>query len=140
MRLLICGVPGSGKTTFGNWLRDNHGYTHYDLERELYLGITQEPNAVVTWGYAPDCIESKKVVLKFIKAGYLPVWFGGDWEHSYNRYAKRTGTSFIDGYRYFTQIKKILAERPDIGFQKKINPFDENGEFKNPEDILKQIL
>ena len=30
--LLICGMPTSGKTNFGNWLRDTHGWLHLDLE------------------------------------------------------------------------------------------------------------
>jgi tRNA uridine 5-carbamoylmethylation protein Kti12 len=29
---LICGIPCSGKTTFGNWLRDQKAFLHLDLE------------------------------------------------------------------------------------------------------------
>lgn len=30
--LLVCGMPATGKSTFGNWLRDTRGYLHLDLE------------------------------------------------------------------------------------------------------------
>jgi len=30
--LLITGMPASGKTSFGDWLRDNRGYVHVDLD------------------------------------------------------------------------------------------------------------
>ncbi|HEY5778126.1 MAG TPA: hypothetical protein VIT00_05280 [Terrimicrobiaceae bacterium] len=30
--LLISGMPGCGKTHFGNWLRDIMGFEHIDME------------------------------------------------------------------------------------------------------------
>ena len=32
MLILITGIPGSGKTTIGNYLRDERGYLHVDVE------------------------------------------------------------------------------------------------------------
>jgi broad-specificity NMP kinase len=32
MKLLIAGTPGTGKTPFANWLRDEFGFMHVDFE------------------------------------------------------------------------------------------------------------
>src|SRR5207245_4457167 len=28
------GIPGAGKSHFGQWLEDNHGYVHVDVEKD----------------------------------------------------------------------------------------------------------
>lgn len=32
-RILISGIPGTGKTTLGNFLGDTYGYQHIDMEK-----------------------------------------------------------------------------------------------------------
>src|SRR6266480_11356 len=32
MKLFISGIPGSGKTSFADWLRDEFGFMHIDFE------------------------------------------------------------------------------------------------------------
>jgi hypothetical protein len=102
--LLICGMPASGKTTFGNWLRDTHGYLHLDLEAGDCLGanglpafwsrrvweldaaglvafvqylLNQERHTVMTWGFAVDdhCIS---IVEGMLAAGVVTWWFEAD--------------------------------------------------------------
>ncbi len=34
MKFLITGIPGTGKTTIGNWLEDKHSFKHIDFEAE----------------------------------------------------------------------------------------------------------
>ena len=144
MRLLICGVPGSGKTTFGDWLRDHHGYKHYDFESKIE-NITTNPDTVVTWGFVPDDIESQKIILLLIKMGFKPIWFSDKpFFHifSYSRYIKRNKQHrpYVANWLYFRQINKIDENRTWIMFNKTINPFHRNGKFKKSEDLLKQMI
>ncbi len=100
--LLICGMPTSGKTTFGNWLRDQKGFLHLDLESRDCLEVNHLPrfwgkriwnldragvsrfiaylqslkrNVVMTWAFHTDLIP---FVRELVAAGAVPWWFEGD--------------------------------------------------------------
>ena len=100
--LLICGMPATGKTTFGNWLRDEHGYVHLDLESRDCLeanGLPQfwperiwnldesqladfyaylrslNSGTVMTWAFHTDLIP---LVRDLVRHGCQPWWFEGD--------------------------------------------------------------
>jgi hypothetical protein len=72
---LVSGVPGSGKTYFGDWLQAEKGFLHIDME--AFQGSTahqiwntalrtgnlplfldhlrgRSPNVVLTWGFHPN--------------------------------------------------------------------------------------
>jgi hypothetical protein len=105
-KLVISGVPCSGKTRFGDWLRDEKGFTHVDLEpRQITTGTVTPPQitpalvrwlatlsvkTVVTWGFAPSP-ESFEVLRLFHAAGFTPWWFEGDHEISRRCYVERDG-------------------------------------------------
>jgi hypothetical protein len=112
--LLICGIPASGKTTFGNWLRDNHNFVHLDLElrdclaanglpqfwpdqriwnldsTELRLFIRHlhslDRNTVMTWGFHTDLIA---LVQEMVSAGVTAWWFEADRLAARQRFAAR---------------------------------------------------
>jgi hypothetical protein len=100
--LLICGLPASGKTAFGNWLRDTCGFLHIDLERSDCLAANELPRfwarriweldppavhafihhlltldrpTVMTWGFSVDCLP---LVQAMASAGAVPWWFEAD--------------------------------------------------------------
>ena len=95
-------MPATGKTTFGDWLRDTHGYIHLDLESRDCLaasGLRQFwPNriwdldpaglhqffaslrslargTVLTWAFHTDLIP---LVRDLVQRGCAPWWFEGD--------------------------------------------------------------
>ncbi|MCX6981936.1 MAG: hypothetical protein NTV08_14450 [Verrucomicrobia bacterium] len=105
MKLIISGVPCSGKTYFGDWLRDVHGFAHANLESRNNPTLILPPkttaelpdwlaslaaNVVVTWGFPPnqDCIE---LIEKFQKVGFAAWWFAADHQVARNRYIERDG-------------------------------------------------
>jgi hypothetical protein len=100
--LLICGMPASGKTTFGNWLRDTHNFVHLDLELRDCLTSNGLPhfwperiwnldsaelgefihylhsldrNTVMTWGFHTGLIA---FVQDLVSAGVTAWWFEAD--------------------------------------------------------------
>ncbi len=100
--LLICGMPATGKTTFGDWLRDEHGYFHLDLESRDCLASNGLPplwperiwnldksrltdvfaylrslhrGTVMTWAFHTDLIP---LVADLVRHGCQPWWFEGD--------------------------------------------------------------
>jgi hypothetical protein len=100
--LLICGMPASGKTTFGNWLRDTRGWLHLDLELSDCLTANSLPlfwsrriweldapslqsfiqhlrsldrSTVMTWGFHIDCLP---LIETMAAADAVPWWFEVD--------------------------------------------------------------
>ena len=100
--LLVCGMPATGKTTFGDWLRDMKGYLHLDLETRDCLEVNGLPpfwsdriwnmtpkastdfvaylraldrNVVLTWAFHTDLIP---FVGHLVDAGAEPWWFEGE--------------------------------------------------------------
>ena len=66
VRLLITGIPGAGKTQFGEYLVSAHGFLHRDLEDTIeFADFVNNPLAyllklsaegqksVITWGFVP---------------------------------------------------------------------------------------
>lgn len=94
MRIIISGVPCCGKTYFGDWLRDEHGFAHANLEPrpmpaaqpvrlpdlsdELprWLALLAR-DVVVTWGFPPNAYCLDKIA-RFRDAGFMPWWFAAD--------------------------------------------------------------
>jgi hypothetical protein len=118
--LVICGMPASAKTTFGNWLREIHGYLHVDLElkdcltanglpafwsrRILELdppGVQAfvrrlaalEQNTVMTWGFHIDCLG---LIEEMTAAGAIAWWFEADRLAARQKFVER-GTIIRDG-------------------------------------------
>jgi hypothetical protein len=113
--LLICGMPASGKTSFGDWLRDNRGYIHADLDaasclkaaglppfwtekerianldsgrlREFvrHLRTVGKPS-VLTWTFPTDMVDFGREMTSF---GVVAWWFEADRLASRQRYAAR---------------------------------------------------
>jgi hypothetical protein len=98
--LLLCGIPASGKSTFGQWLADNRGFLFLDAEKPGSLeqvGLRPHWNSMfvpgasvlpfvqalqqlgspiaLDWGFPPSCLS----VVKALKlAGFELWWFDGD--------------------------------------------------------------
>jgi len=121
MKIIISGVPCCGKTHFGDWLRDNHGFTHANLEgRKVDATFIRPPsisldlpdwlaslasNVVVTWGFPPNpqCID---IIKRFQATGFTAWWFDADHTVARSRYIIREGLENTE--RFFDpQIQKL---------------------------------
>jgi hypothetical protein len=107
MKLIISGVPCTGKTHFGDWLRDELQFVHHDLGRKdkepIHFRVSRVldavrnraesgRDAVVTWGFMPEEVYFQ-VVREFWSLGYVPWWFDADPVVARMKYAERDGIS-----------------------------------------------
>lgn len=148
MLILIAGIPGTGKTTIGNYLEKHYGYHHLDVE-DFIRNFSHLPDFplrgdfVGTWGFMPN--ETQFVVIDYLrKNGYVLFWFDGDRKIAFNHFIERerkNNREIIAIEEFNRQIARI-DEANVINRLKPIilNPFEENGSFRRPEVIIKDIL
>jgi gluconate kinase len=160
MRIIILtGIPGTGKTTIGNYLKDYYGYSHIDLENpeknssSEYLCYSQNnfdpdllfkklkkegKDTVITWGFYPLVHDHK--LLRLQALGATLFWLDGDRELA--REAWRNREEPIPDDLFDAQIEKI--NNHDIqGIFSPINLDTFNNEEKkhrNLEEIVKDIF
>lgn len=123
MLLLICGLPATGKTTFGEWLHNTHGFLHLDLEMRDCLtrnylprfwleriwnldkaGLAQfvtylkvrDQSTVLTWAFHTDLIP---FVAQLKDHGFVLWWFEGDRLAIRDSYLAR-GRVLVSGVAY----------------------------------------
>ena len=125
----MAGTPASGKTCFGDYLRDKKHFLHVDIEEfdgsylhsvwlaavklkemSLFLNTLKERthNAVLTWGFHLDDLQ---VVADLKKAGVRTWWFEADEARARERFIARGGGS-IDVFD--AQMKRIKNNRGKI--------------------------
>src|ERR1700730_16146871 len=98
---LITGIPGTGKTWYGDKFATEFGFAHHDLEEQQTLNrfagnpqqfiadiLALNKNTVVTWGFLPDQIQTT-LVLQFSEAGFKLIWFDGNRPAALREFRKR---------------------------------------------------
>jgi hypothetical protein len=107
MKIIISGVPCCGKTFFGDWLRDQHGFAHANLEERAMPNALPIPSpdmtvelprwlasvathVVVTWGFPPNAYCLDKIT-RFQDAGFTPWWFAAEYNVARARYVALHG-------------------------------------------------
>jgi hypothetical protein len=87
-RVLIAGIPGTGKSTFTRWLACHHGFVRCPAGEEPDNAFGSEvlealvhPRLVIDWGfpaYEPGLAHSLAFVELLIEQGVRAWWFDGD--------------------------------------------------------------
>lgn len=151
--LLITGIPGSGKTTVGNYLAWKHGFEHLDFERssmlerflgrgetslrsELELLMRSGRDIVVTWGFLPGAQLS--LVLLMRELGFEWIWFDGDRPAARRAFIAR-GT--VSEAALDVQLRAI-AQHVDLDKlqPQRLNTFDASGEFRPLDEIAAELM
>jgi adenylate kinase family enzyme len=147
--LLVTGIPGTGKTSYGEKFAAQFGFVHYDLEDQQTLNrlaanpaqfiaeiITRNENVVVTWGFVPDEMQTA-IVVQFRNSGFKLIWFDGNRPAALREFQKRNTVPeelfYLQIYRI--ENSRIVAELRSII----INPFDAQGQFKPASELLSEI-
>lgn len=126
MKLFISGIPGSGKTPFADWLRDEFGFMHIDFELlseayQQFLGqhawnlcwffveMAQfSPCVVGSWGFP---IEALPNVQMLNGSDVRLIWFDGDREIACREWMRKTGRSDA---QFRAQVAAIDSRIEDI--------------------------
>jgi adenylate kinase family enzyme len=147
-RILISGVPGTGKTT----VAEHFGYTHIDMEadsfrarRELeqnaqaFLGeLASLPNVVLSWGFSPYM--DRPGVEGVIAAGYKFVWLDGSHVVSLRNFLEREHNDPHQEANYYGQMQMILVtELVERLRPIQVDPFT-GDQFRPVEEIATEIM
>jgi hypothetical protein len=125
----VAGTPASGKTSFGDYLRDKKHFLHVDIEEfegsyfhavwaaalrlkdmSLFLNTLKERshNTVLSWGFHLDDLQ---IVADLKRAGVRLWWFEADEARARERFISR-GADSIDLFE--AQMKRIKNNRGKI--------------------------
>ncbi len=118
MKLFVAGIPGTGKTHFGDELRDKFGFMHIDLEsglQDLLRGHYRDDLRrfledmsrcsrcfVATWGFPMGCLE---MIERLADSDIRLVWFDGNKEVARKQWRKGKGKS--DDTDFWAQVGAI---------------------------------
>lgn len=146
--ILLTGIPATGKTTLGNYLKNNHGFKHIDFEDAISLNqfakdpdtflesLAKEDKVVISWGFCPDEIQTPMVIYLKTKEFNL-FWLDGDHVSALREYIRRnTGAKSAFYYQMFRieSFEVVSKITPTV-----INTFNPKGEFKELAEITKEL-
>lgn len=148
--ILIAGIPGTGKTTLGNFLEKNYKYVHVDMEENhrtseiladtdvfIQKHFSGGKDIVVTWGFSPDQ-ETIDVVNKLHTFGFKIFWFDGNHDSARKATTDRVG---FDEQVLQKQMNSLIEWNiPKKIKAKVINVFGENGNFRDLAEIANELL
>ena len=150
--LLITGIPGTGKTTIGNYLEEKYGFKHLDMEKIipssganywqfLTNAVLQAKelnrDAVITWGFMPGT-DNDKEILKLKEMGAKMIWFDGNRDAARFAFKKR-GTVSEDLFNL--QMSRIEGIDIINTFQPiYLNTFKKDGSFLKEDEIASKLL
>ena len=151
-RILVTGIPGTGKTTIGRYLVQQHGFEHLDFETpahaEHYLSAGKRAlleklgmppvsqDMVISWGFLPET--QLPFVLALRDSGYDWIWFDGDRAAARRAFLER-GTSSEEA---FEMQMRAIDEYLDLDLlhPRTVSPFDCAGRFRPLAHIAEDVL
>lgn len=153
MKLFIAGIPGSGKTPFADWLRDEFGFMHIDFEllsndfqqffRQNHCNLNWllgamsrfSPCVVASWGFP---IPDFPIVQTLNGSDVRLIWFDGDRKAACKNWIHKTGRSDTDFWKQVAAIDESIEDIRSLFGKGWIEVFGADGKpvFH---DILKRL-
>ena len=161
--LLITGIPGSSKSTFCRWLRDNHGFAFVNMESEpsssesldaanlrfaweaglacgdlgeFVEGVRSKAPIVLEWGFP---VGSSKIVFALIHAGIEGWWFDGDRLTARERFVERNTVPVISFDLQYQNISGNWSLIEKMFRNRVIKAAQSDGSILPPEKIFQII-
>jgi len=146
--LLVTGLPGTGKTFVGDYLRDNHQFTHWNVEalheipdqRRIADWRRRGADVVVTWGFMPGASDAQ---VRFLQArGFMMVWFGGSVETAKRVWTQREARSVtpIPAGALEQQLERIARMNLTAFGATVIDPFAADGSLRLARERAQELL
>jgi hypothetical protein len=135
--VLLCGIPGSGKTTYSRWLAQQKAFDHLDFDellsgtgtptqlkligllktspRDFVHKLSRRAPTVIDWGFS---LASIALIRELQQRGISVWWFDGDREAALQSFIAR-GTVSLEAFRNqmgaiekgWNQIKAVIGNR-----------------------------
>ncbi|HUC87560.1 MAG TPA: hypothetical protein VMR95_00220 [Candidatus Binatia bacterium] len=152
-KILLSGVPGTGKSAIAKHIESNYDYFHVDMEQENYEPIYQlekdqkgflgklavHDNVLISWGFRPFI--DTEAVNYMREQGYSVIWLDGNRIASFREFMKREGNDPIMEAKYYDQMRMVVVTGIVESLHPRIvNPFTDAGEFRPMDDIAKEII
>jgi hypothetical protein len=158
--LLIAGIPATGKSHFGRWVANQHGYVHVDVEEPgrleaLHLVLTWNacfdagavsglldslralgPRVVLDWGFPPEWLQ---VVRKMRDGGMDIWWFDGDRGRAREEFINRATVSLPNFDEQMEKIRACWEDIRDLFRTNRIDVIGPSGQRMPPEEIWQRI-
>ena len=153
---LITGIPGTGKTTYGDSFAQKFGFVHFNFEdlgilsrfmtdqnRFIQDILKGKSSTVITWGFLPD-EQQTAMVVNLKAAGFKLFWFDGNRPASLRAFQererkKREGERISEELFYLQMYRiensKVIKKINPV----MINPFDKKEKFKPPAMLLDEM-
>ena len=156
-KLLITGIPGTGKTNLGNYLAAECGYIHIDMESGDYISaimtnptsfienlVNKHNNIVTTWGFVPSD-EQIQIVNLFRNYDFRIIWFDGDRETARSKFIERdqkNGPEYLKSSLETLDLQMSRIENSEVVNRISpiiVNTFKTDHTFKGLDQILNEI-
>lgn len=155
--IFIAGIPGSGKTCFGDWLRDTKGYVHIDMEAFSDPALHQTWNTclvtkefkpfmeeiskhqkpvVLTWGFPPTHLS---IICKLQTLGVRSIWFDAPEILARDSFLHRNTAAESDFNRQIDEIRRNQKALLDFFDKRCITVMLGRRYYRDREDIFTQI-
>jgi hypothetical protein len=155
--VLISGLPGTGKTSFGNWLQERHGYAHIDMEsfqdealhgkwkdslvkrdfREFAFLVRAAGRPVVlSWGFPPEFLWTIRALNLL---GFMCFWFDAPEMLARDVILKRTGAIETEFDHQVSKIRATQKELLNFYDQRCVSVVLGRGRFREREDVFDQM-
>lgn len=148
-RLLITGLPATGKTTIGNYLQDNYGFLHVDFEdgtsikkfekdpQQFLDGLKNQPKVVISWGFVP--VKKHIQMVEFLTShNFDLIWFQGNYLTSLLTFIRRDKVGNL-AY-FFMQISRIHFSHVIAKMSPKIVYTFNGWGFRQYAEIVKDLV
>ena len=158
MKIFIAGIPGTGKTSIGDYLRDTHSFIHVDMEgdnklQELSVDpdrfltelINSPQKVVITWGFAPNDWAIDKIN-KLKNNGFKLIWFDGNRKTALKKFIEREekkGEKSLKKAKlaFSAQMNAIDSSNVIVKIEPIIvNTFTKDADFKPCNMIVEEIF
>jgi DNA polymerase III delta prime subunit len=152
--VLLSGIPGTGKTSFGLWLSKEHRFRHEDLEKHpnhlAWLERKQprsfideirsgRPDLILDWGFPPNdgCFAK---VRRLVAAGMNPWWFDGDRTAALASFRARGTVSVETWDVQMAQVERRWDDIQEIFGANRIDVIGSDAVYLPPEEIYARMF